>query len=33
MRTALIGQQIGLAMLIALMGIVFYNDITRLLGA
>lgn len=32
MRTALIGQQIGLAMLIALMGIVFYNDITRLLG-
>jgi regulator of sigma E protease len=33
MRTALIGQQIGLAMLIALMGIVFYNDITRLLGS
>lgn len=33
MRTALIGQQIGLAMLVALMGIVFYNDITRLLGS
>jgi regulator of sigma E protease len=32
MRTALIGQQIGLAMLIALMGFVFYNDITRMLG-
>jgi len=33
MRTAIIGQQIGLAMLIALMGVVFYNDITRLMGA
>ena len=33
MRTAMIGQQIGLAMLIALMGVVFYNDITRLMGA
>ena len=33
MRAALIGQQIGLAMLIALMGFVFYNDITRLLGS
>jgi regulator of sigma E protease len=32
MRTALIGQQVGLAMLIALMGFVFYNDITRMLG-
>jgi regulator of sigma E protease len=32
MRTAVIGQQIGLAMLVALMGFVFYNDITRLLG-
>jgi regulator of sigma E protease len=32
MRAAMIGQQIGLAMLIALMGFVFYNDITRLLG-
>ena len=31
-RAAVIGQQIGLAMLIALMGFVFYNDITRLLG-
>jgi regulator of sigma E protease len=33
MRAAVIGQQIGLAMLIALMGLVFYNDITRLLGS
>lgn len=33
MRTAIIGQQIGLAMLIALMGFVFYNDIARLLGS
>ena len=32
MRTAIIGQQVGLAMLIALMGFVFYNDITRLFG-
>jgi regulator of sigma E protease len=31
-RTAVIGQQIGLAMLVLLMGFVFYNDITRLLG-
>jgi len=31
-RAALLGQQIGLAMLVALMGFVFYNDITRLLG-
>lgn len=31
-RAAIIGQQIGLAMLIALMGFVFYNDITRLLA-
>jgi regulator of sigma E protease len=33
MRAALIGQQIGLALLIALMGFVFYNDIARLLGS
>lgn len=33
MRASIIGQQIGLAMLIALMGFVFYNDITRLLGS
>jgi regulator of sigma E protease len=33
MRAAVIGQQIGLAMLIALMGFVFYNDISRLLGS
>ncbi len=32
LRAAVIGQQVGLAMLIALMGVVFYNDITRLLG-
>lgn len=32
MRAAMIGQQIGLAMLIALMGVVFYNDLTRLFG-
>ena len=32
LRAAVIGQQIGLAMLIALMSVVFYNDITRLLG-
>jgi regulator of sigma E protease len=31
-RAAVIGQQIGLAMLVLLMGFVFYNDITRLLG-
>jgi len=33
LRAAMIGQQIGLAMLMALMGLVFYNDITRLLGS
>jgi regulator of sigma E protease len=33
MRAAIIGQQIGLAMIIALMGVVFYNDIARLLGS
>jgi hypothetical protein len=33
LRASIIGQQIGLAMLIALMGFVFYNDITRLLGS
>jgi regulator of sigma E protease len=32
MRTAMIGQQVGLAMLIALMGFVFYIDITRMMG-
>ena len=32
LKAAVIGQQIGLAMLIALMGFIFYNDITRLLG-
>jgi regulator of sigma E protease len=32
LRAAVIGQQVGLAMLVALMGVVFYNDITRLLG-
>ena len=32
MRAAIIGQQIGLAMLVALMGFVFYNDIARLLA-
>jgi regulator of sigma E protease len=32
MRAAIIGQQVGLAMLVLLMGFVFYNDITRLLG-
>jgi regulator of sigma E protease len=31
MRAVVLGQQIGIAMLIALMGFVFYNDITRLL--
>ena len=31
-RAAVIGQQIGLAMLIVLMSFVFYNDITRLFG-
>ncbi|HUF72453.1 MAG TPA: RIP metalloprotease RseP [Gammaproteobacteria bacterium] len=33
MRAAIIGQQIGLAMIIALMGFVFYNDIARLMGS
>jgi len=32
LRAAVIGQQVGMAMLIALMGFVFYNDITRLMG-
>jgi regulator of sigma E protease len=32
MRAAVIGQQIGLAMLVALMGFVCYNDIARLLA-
>ena len=31
-RAAVLGQQIGLGLLVALMGFVFYNDITRLLG-
>ena len=31
-RAVVLGQQVGLAMLVALMGFVFYNDITRLLG-
>lgn len=31
-RALLFGQQIGLALLLALMTLVFYNDITRLLG-
>jgi regulator of sigma E protease len=32
LKTALLGQQVGVALLIALMGFVFYNDITRLMG-
>lgn len=32
MRAAVIGQQVGLAMLIVLTGFVFYNDITRMFG-
>jgi len=32
-RAMIVGQQIGLALLIALMGFVFYNDLTRIFGA
>jgi regulator of sigma E protease len=32
MQAQLFGQRLGIAMLVALMGIAFYNDITRLLG-
>ncbi len=28
----IIGQQVGLALLIGLMGLAFYNDILRLVG-
>ena len=31
-RSLIFGQQIGIALLLVLMSIVFYNDITRLLG-
>ena len=27
-----VGQQVGIAILIALMGLAFYNDLARLLG-
>ncbi len=32
MKAQLIGQKVGIAMLVALMGFAFYNDITRLFG-
>jgi regulator of sigma E protease len=32
MRAQLLGQKVGIAMLVALMGFAFYNDITRLFG-
>ena len=32
MQAQVFGQRLGIAMLVALMGIAFYNDITRLLG-
>lgn len=32
MQTQVIGQKVGIAMLVALMGFAFYNDITRLFG-
>jgi regulator of sigma E protease len=31
-RAQMLGQQIGLTLLIALMGLAFYNDILRLIG-
>ena len=31
-RTMIIGQQLGIAILMALMVLAFYNDIVRLLG-
>lgn len=31
-RAQLLGQQVGIAMLVGLMGLAFYNDIARLLG-
>ena len=31
-RVQLLGQQLGMAMLIMLMGLAFYNDIMRLVG-
>jgi regulator of sigma E protease len=32
MQAQVIGQKVGIAMLVALMGFAFYNDITRLFG-
>jgi regulator of sigma E protease len=32
-RAMLVGQQLGLALLIVLMSFVFYNDLTRIFGA
>jgi len=32
LQAQLLGQKLGIAMLVALMGVAFYNDITRLLG-
>jgi regulator of sigma E protease len=32
MEAQLVGQKIGIAMLVLLMGFAFYNDLSRLLG-
>ena len=32
MQVQVLGQRLGIAMLVALMGFAFYNDITRLFG-
>jgi regulator of sigma E protease len=32
MQAQVLGQRLGIAMLVLLMGFAFYNDITRLLG-
>jgi regulator of sigma E protease len=32
MRAQALGQKVGIAMLVALMGFAFYNDLSRLFG-
>ncbi len=32
MKAQMFGQKVGIAMLVALMGFAFYNDLTRLFG-
>jgi regulator of sigma E protease len=32
MEAQVVGQKVGIAMLVLLMGVAFYNDLSRLLG-